>query len=223
MRKAILKVIFVLNLVGKTVAQKLQKYVEICDGLDANSASLPTPNPTTTVARGKITVVKNNITARQELWDQADAKTVLINAGMDDLNIVFSDNYMGYVQTLVATNKAVGIAVGYGVKKPGTAAPDTIAPPQGVVTSQGKTPDSLKGHCDSYKGLGVKQIEIQMCLNPRAAVALQIWTHKMFTGKTTQEIPGLPLNTEVGIRYVFIGKKAGVESLPSAPFIRFTS
>ena len=223
MRKAILKVIFVLNIWGKTIAQTLDKYSEICDGLDANIATLPTPDPATSATRDQIQAVKDDVIARQNLWNAADAKTVSINKGMSDLNVVFVNDYMGYVQKKVADNKAVGIAVGYGVKKPGTAAPDTIAPPQGVVTSQGKTPDSLMGHCDSYKGLGVKEIEIQICLNPRATPELQIWVHKMFTGDTSQNIPALPLNTEVGVRYVFIGKKAGVESLPSDPFIRRTS
>jgi len=223
MRKAILKVIFVLSLGNKTVAEKLQKYLEICNGLDANVIKLPAPIPLTSDTRNAIQDVKDLVSERQDLWSAADAKTVLIKQGMDALNITFANDYMSYVQKKVADDKAVGIAVGYGVKKPGTSAPDTIAPPEGVVTSQGKTPDSLKGHCDSYKGLGVKQIEIQICLNPRSLPDAQIWVHKMFTGACSEDIPGLPLNTEVGVRYIFIGKKAGVESLPSLPFIRRTS
>ena len=221
MRKAILKVVFVLMLANKSIADKLLKYSAICNGLDAQVASLPTPTPTTASTRLIIAEVNSNITDRQNLWDAADAKTVLINNGMETLNGIFVNDYMGYVQSTVAGNKDVGIAVGYGVKKPGTAAPDAIAPPTGVVCSQGKTPDSLKFHCDSFKGLGVKEVDIQVCLLPRAPIP--VYVHWMYTGATSEDVTGLPLNTEVGVRAVFIGKKAGVESLPSAPFIRYTS
>jgi len=221
MRKLVLKLIVVLNLAGATVAQKLTKYGKICDGLDANPIPFPAPVPTTIISRGKITAVNTLIAQRAAKEVEVVTLTKTIGEKMDDLNLTFAGGYMSYVQTQSAGVESVAKSAGYDVKKPGTSAPDVVPPPEGVVTTRGTIPGTLVGHCDSVEGLGIKQFDIQVSYNPNDASP--VYVHKMYTSKTTGTvIPGLPINSEVGVRYVAIGKKTGVESIPSIPYIRST-
>ena len=137
---------------------------------------------------------------------------------MSDLNNTFVDDYIPFVQKQAAGNEAKVTETGLSIKADATVAPTEVKTVINFGLTTGSVAQSFDAHWDALPKKLTKGYNVEISLNPRAEVPLYVY--KMSTSKSTALITDLPLNAEVGVRIVTLGKKDGVQSYPCTPIIR---
>jgi hypothetical protein len=218
-RKKVLvkKLIVTLNTKGLSDSAKLEKFGKVCNGIDGD-AIYGAIQPPTATTRSAINVVQKQVTQRDDLLVQAQTLTVSINTGMSGLNNTFVDFYVPFVQQNAAGNAEKVAETGLSTKADGTVAPDNVQTVTGFGLSTGTIAQSFDAHWDALPKKLTKEYSVEISLNPRDVIP--VYVHKMSTSKSTALLTNLPLNQEVGVRIITVGKKDGVESIPSKPIIR---
>ena len=218
-RKKVLvkKLIVTLDTKGLSDSKKLEKFGKVCTGIDSDSI-YSAISPTTADTRVAISVVQKQVTQRDNLLVQAQTLTVSINSGMNGLNNTFVDFYVPFVQQTAAGDAEKVAETGLSTKADGTVAPDNVQTVTGFGLTTGTIAQSFDAHWDALPKKLTKEYSVEISLNPRDAVP--VWAHKLSTSKSTALLTNLPLNQEVGVRIITVGKKDGVESIPCAAIIR---
>jgi hypothetical protein len=211
------KYIVTLNLKGKSDLVKLVKYKSITLGMDGD-VIYAGADPTTISTRLLITDVGTKISDRDVLLVQAKTLTSEITAKMDDLNTIFVDEYAPFVQKQAGNVLAKITETNFSVKDGPTAAPDVVPVVTGFGVTTGSVARSFDAHWDALSNKVAKEYDVRISLNPNDPIPL--YTHYLSTKKSKALITDLPLDKEVGVEIVTVGKKDGVESDPCTPIIR---
>ena len=216
-KKLVKKLIVVLDIANKTDSQKLDKFGNICNGIDGDS-SFSAITPTTASTRLLIAGVQTNVTLRDTLLTQIKTITVNVNKAIEDINNVMVDSYAKQVQVISNGNKTKVTGTGFSIKSDGTVAPDNVQTVTGLGLTIGSVNNSFEVQWDALPKKLTKEYRIEISLNPRDVTP--IYTHKMSTSKKSALLTNLPNDKEVGVRVITVGKKDGVESDPCTPVIR---